>query len=229
MRRSRDHVDTDVARHREPSPGRPPESAGRELGQASHGRPRPAAGEGSGSSSGIHPRWAGRASRVAEAKPVMKTLIQLLGTVFSASAAPGNAVPGPGLGHHAPRPRGYGWRLRTPTCDRAPSGTDDRANRRRRRPAGDRARPGDRRAASDGPHEVGLDEVVLSTSPIGSPTILLLSGSAPPTSCAVSGWTPPSAFPVRAQPGHPALWADAAAGRGARDWWVSGHDAQTSP
>jgi len=29
--------------------------------------------------------------------------------------------------------------------------------------------------------------------------------------------------PVRAQPGHPALWADAAAGRGARDWWVSGH------
>ena len=107
MRRSRDHVDTDVARHREPSPGRPPESAGRELGQASHGRPRPAAaGEGSGSSSGIHPRWAGRASRVAEAKPVMKTLIQLLGTVFSASAAPGNAVPGPGLGHRAPRPRG---------------------------------------------------------------------------------------------------------------------------
>jgi hypothetical protein len=56
---------------------------------------------------------------------------------------------------------------------------------------------GVRLPTADGPHKVGLDEVVLSTSAIGSPSILLLSGSAPPTSCAASGWMPPSAALVR--------------------------------
>jgi choline dehydrogenase-like flavoprotein len=135
----------------------------------------------------------------------------LLRTVFSASAAPGYAVTGPGSGSafHARA----GMRVTTADAYLRPGAerseltvlTDavvDRLMIARGRMTGVPLR------TADGPREVGVDEVVLSASAIGSSTILLLSGSAPPTSRAVSGLDATVGLPAvgRNPADHPVLW-----------------------